>query len=404
MAGRPAARVLDPVAHPLPPVLQPGPGSFNVVIGYRPAWRGVPAAAAAAIQSAKKASDATLKAAKAATTAASGTPGAPAAKVAEELAKTTALAAMGNMISGMSGGADIHMCATPLPMPPHGPGVVVDGSPTVLINGLPACRQGDTIVEALGPPNKIVMGQFNVLIGNSGNSSAPSVGSSVFDMVSDAVEAVGEAIEDAVEAVGDFLNPDVVTGLGAEVDKIVNQSPSLKAKVAGLLAGDWKIEGIATGDTECDKDAQIIRVNTSESVNDQVVSVAHEAGHAAYEADPETPMDGLTKDDYVSENTMHELKDEGEATLSNIEARNEILENGGPDIGIAGNPDNHAAYQKSYDDYKDSDEALARDKARAEIGDIFADGEEAGDTGQTYREYYGEWYEDKYDKANTTPK
>jgi len=165
MVGRPAARVLDPVVHPLPGVLTPGPGSFNVIIGYKPAWRGVPAAAAAALQSAKAASNATLAAAKAAKVAAAGTPGAPAAVLAEETAKTAAAAAMGSAITAAAGGADIHICVTPLPLPPHGPGVVIDGSPTVLINGLPACRQMDTILEALGPPNKIAMGLPTVLIG-----------------------------------------------------------------------------------------------------------------------------------------------------------------------------------------------------------------------------------------------
>jgi uncharacterized Zn-binding protein involved in type VI secretion len=163
--GRPAARVTDPVAHPLPPVLTPGPGSFNVFIGQLPAWRGVGGAAAAAIQSAKTTSDTTIQVAAAATLAAAGTPGAPAALAAEQATKAAAAASMGSLISGAAGGADIHMCATPLPIPPHGPGVVVDGSTSVFINGLPACRQGDTIVEAVGPPNKIVMGLPTVLIG-----------------------------------------------------------------------------------------------------------------------------------------------------------------------------------------------------------------------------------------------
>ena len=165
MPKGPAARIIDPVMHPLPPVLQPGPGSPTVLIGKLPAWRGVGGAAAAAIQSAKATSDATLKAAEAATLAAMGTPGAPAAKAAEETAKATAAASMGSMISGAAGGADIHVCATPLPLPPHGPGVVVDGSTTVFINKLPACRVGDTIVEAIGPPNKIAMGCPTVIIG-----------------------------------------------------------------------------------------------------------------------------------------------------------------------------------------------------------------------------------------------
>lgn len=163
--GKPAARITDPVAHPLPPVLTGGPGSPNVFIGSLPAWRGVLAVAAAALQSAKQASDATIKTAEAATLAAAGTPGAPAAKTAEEATKATAATTMGSAISASAGGADIHSCTTPLPIPPHGPGVVIDGSTTVLINNLPACRLGDTIVEAVGPPNKITGGDVTVLIG-----------------------------------------------------------------------------------------------------------------------------------------------------------------------------------------------------------------------------------------------
>ena len=168
MGKGPAARVFDMTAHPLPGVLQPGPGSPTVLIGGLPAWRGVPAAAAAAIQAAKAVSDAALDVAKAATVAAAGTPGAPAAVTAEETAKATAAANMSSMISSASGGADIHLCLTPLgplPLPTHGPGVVIDGSQTVLINNLPACRVTDTIIEAVGPPNKIVMGMVNVIIG-----------------------------------------------------------------------------------------------------------------------------------------------------------------------------------------------------------------------------------------------
>ncbi len=165
MPGKPAARVTDNVTHPLPPVLGPGPGSPTVFIGSLPAWRGVPAAVASSLQAAKQASDAVIQAAEAATAAAAGTPGAPAAKAAEEATKAAAAAQMGSMITGMAGGADIHSCATPLPIPPHGPGVVIDGSQTVLINGLQACRLGDTVLEAVGPPNKVAKGEMTVSIG-----------------------------------------------------------------------------------------------------------------------------------------------------------------------------------------------------------------------------------------------
>jgi uncharacterized Zn-binding protein involved in type VI secretion len=160
----PAARVTDNVIHPLPPILSPGPGSPNVLIGFLPAWRGVPAASAAALQAAKQASDTIIQVAQAATLAAAG-PAMPAAKAAEEATKATCAAQMSSTVSSAAGGADIHACMTPLPIPPHGPGVVIDGSATVLINNLPACRMGDTVLEALGPPNKIAKGDTTVIIG-----------------------------------------------------------------------------------------------------------------------------------------------------------------------------------------------------------------------------------------------
>ncbi len=162
----PAARAFaDTTSHPLPPVLSPGPGSLNVIIGFMPAWRGIPLAAVAALQAAKKVADTAIKVADTAATAAAGTPAGPAAKVAAEAAKAAALSAMSSAISAASMGADIHSCLTPFPVPPHGPGVDISGSATVMINNLPAGRQGDTILEAIGPPNKITKGEMTVLIG-----------------------------------------------------------------------------------------------------------------------------------------------------------------------------------------------------------------------------------------------
>ncbi|MDF1871399.1 PAAR domain-containing protein [Vannielia sp.] len=172
----PAARIFDNVSHPLPPVLTGGPGSLTVFTGMQPQWRGMPAAAAAGLQAAKQVADAAVKAADNAATAAMGTPGAPAAKAAAEAAKGAALSAMSSMISSVSMGADIHACTTPFPVPPHGPGVVIDGSPTVLVNNLPAARMGDTLLEALGPPNKIATGHPTTLIGGSANSGSPGLG------------------------------------------------------------------------------------------------------------------------------------------------------------------------------------------------------------------------------------
>ena len=59
---------------------------------------------------------------------------------------------------------DFHACPLVTGTVPHAGGVVAMGSTTVFINGLPAARQGDMIVES-GSPNTISMGCPTVLIG-----------------------------------------------------------------------------------------------------------------------------------------------------------------------------------------------------------------------------------------------
>ncbi len=64
--------------------------------------------------------------------------------------------------------SDMHVCpmATPgVPPIPHvGGPILPPGSPTVLIGGMPAARQGD-MATCTGPPDSIVMGCPTVLIG-----------------------------------------------------------------------------------------------------------------------------------------------------------------------------------------------------------------------------------------------
>jgi hypothetical protein len=58
---------------------------------------------------------------------------------------------------------------------PDGFGMVMLGSPTVLIKGVMACRMGDIVMEipglALGLANAILMGAPTVMIGKVGMSS-----------------------------------------------------------------------------------------------------------------------------------------------------------------------------------------------------------------------------------------
>jgi uncharacterized Zn-binding protein involved in type VI secretion len=61
-------------------------------------------------------------------------------------------------------GTDMHTCPLSNGPQPHVGGTVTLGSTTVRINGMPAVRLGDQVVEA-GPPNAIAKGEPTVLIG-----------------------------------------------------------------------------------------------------------------------------------------------------------------------------------------------------------------------------------------------
>jgi uncharacterized Zn-binding protein involved in type VI secretion len=82
---------------------------------------------------------------------------------------------------------DQHACPAVSITGADGVGSVLMGSPTVMINGMMACRMGDIVVEkpglALGPANPIMMGCPTVIIGDGaaggggGMSSASGSGS-----------------------------------------------------------------------------------------------------------------------------------------------------------------------------------------------------------------------------------
>ncbi|HEV8430471.1 MAG TPA: PAAR domain-containing protein [Pyrinomonadaceae bacterium] len=97
--------------------------------------------------------------------------GQPAARLGDQTSHGTPLAPGIGSINVLIGNkpawratADFHACPLVDGLKPHVGGVVAVGSTSVLINGLPAARQGDQIVEA-GAPNAIVLGEPTVLIG-----------------------------------------------------------------------------------------------------------------------------------------------------------------------------------------------------------------------------------------------
>lgn len=148
--GQRAACVNNMTAHGSP--LGPGPGSPNVFIGRLPAWRGLPATAVADL------TQAFTQAVKEAQCALAAPNPDVQAKFLNDLAKT-----VGKMLLIMAS-ADQHACPVVKVVVPDGNGVVINGSSSVLINGLPASRLGDTIMESTSM-SSITGGDSTVLIG-----------------------------------------------------------------------------------------------------------------------------------------------------------------------------------------------------------------------------------------------
>jgi len=71
---------------------------------------------------------------------------------------------------------DFHACPIVKGMVPDVGGMVMVGSPTVLINTMMACRVMDMVVEIPGGPNPIAMGATNVCIGDAGTVSPGAPG------------------------------------------------------------------------------------------------------------------------------------------------------------------------------------------------------------------------------------
>ena len=106
----------------------------------------------------------------------------PAARITDPTAHGAPLAPGPGSMNVLIGGLppwramiDQHACPAVSISGADGVGMVMLGSPTVLINNMMACRLGDIVVEipglALGPADPIIMGEPTVMIGEVGMGS-----------------------------------------------------------------------------------------------------------------------------------------------------------------------------------------------------------------------------------------
>ena len=180
-----------------------------------------------------------------------GTPGAPgaspmAARVGDLTSHGSPLAPGIGSVNVLIGGMpawraamDFHACPIVKGVVPDVGGVVAVGSPTVLINGMMACRMGDMVVEVPGGPNPIVMGCPTVMIGPAGSGGTGGPGAP------GAPAGKETNLKLSGKAAGDVLTAGAAAELGAKWtadEKSAGAKLGAMAAVAkGTIQGDVSI-------------------------------------------------------------------------------------------------------------------------------------------------------------------
>jgi hypothetical protein len=161
---------------------------------------------------------------------------------------------------------------------------------------------------------------------------------------------------------------------------IVSKSPTLNREYQQLIRQHWRIsyDGEPEKGTYTDSTTKTIFIDGLEK-DDHVLqarSLAHEFGHAL------NPVRDQT--------TQNLLDNEGIATMNNIEIQRQIMANGGPDIGIAGNDPGTFDFNTVYDQYVQAGSTpAAYQKAVEMIGNWYGDNLHPSTRPDlTYRQYY----------------
>jgi hypothetical protein len=163
-------------------------------------------------------------------------------KLAPLMLTPSGLTTMGlaSVMAGAAGGGDIHLCLGPLAMPPHGQIAGIYGS----------VLAGDAIIEAVGPPDKIVTGEPTVLIGDAVSTAIDMIKASDFGKTPEGQKVIAKL--EALDVAGQIRFSPVLSNPG--------------------YRGEWDS---AAGIT--------VHSNYSSDPNVVASELVHEATHAVYE-------------------------------------------------------------------------------------------------------------------------
>ncbi len=171
------------------------------------------------------------------------------------------------------------------------------------------------------------------------------------------------------------LAPPIVSGLGKEVDEILNKSPTMRELWAKAKEKGYHIEfRNGPNETHHGPPDKVIYINPKSLVDGHVLTPAELSSLASHEIDHavrgpgRAPVDIGDREGYATNATRTEIWGEAGAAFTNARARDEIRNSPspgmGPDIGIRGGFDDE--YIKIYERWKSGD-ILTVDEAIAEM-------------------------------------
>ncbi|WP_069159763.1 hypothetical protein [Nocardia altamirensis] len=160
-----------------------------------------------------------------------------------------------------------------------------------------------------------------------------------------------------------------LSGLGARVDRFVARyDPVLAQRARDLRADGWTIRYGPKGQGSRTRfDIGVIEIDIAHRGDVLMIVriLAHEINHAHPDGyhPKEIPYENTTNDDWVIDNVLERFKSEGDADIAARDARQRILDNKGPDIGISTDtPEFNAIYAEYVSGAK------TREQAAEEIG------------------------------------
>jgi hypothetical protein len=204
--------------------------------------------------------------------------------------------------------------------------------------------------------------------------------------------ATGSKTADAKPTALEFIN-------SQEVSKITKLSPTLTNGLKDLQADGWTIrwgkdEEKGTFSINLYK-LIVLDPALAKSPEEFVSDLTHEVGHAKYNRIyPEDWSKPLPpREEFITNFVNTYLRNEGEATLTQLQVHDEILSAGGPKLPFR--PEGGEAYQIMYQGYKNG---VIRENQATVIGIFYGNNERPSSKPEkTYKEWYQDQAEELYD-------